>query len=41
MFSWILSDLGKVGWLVAFLYMAVQLRLARFNTAPDAKVFTV
>jgi len=40
MFSWILSDLGKVGWLVAFLYMAcAALRLARFNTAPDAKVF--
>ncbi|MFZ9129330.1 MAG: CDP-diacylglycerol--serine O-phosphatidyltransferase [Pseudomonadales bacterium] len=40
MFSWILSDLGKLGWLVAFLYMAcAALRLARFNTAPDAKVF--
>ncbi|MCB0257112.1 MAG: CDP-diacylglycerol--serine O-phosphatidyltransferase [Anaerolineae bacterium] len=40
MFSWILGDLGKIGWMVAFLYMAcAALRLARFNTAPDNKVF--
>ena len=41
MFSWVLSDLGKIGWMIAFLYMAcVALRLARFNTAPDGKVFS-
>ena len=40
MFSWVLSDLGKFGWLVAFLYMAcAALRLARFNTKPDNTVF--
>ena len=40
MFSWVLSDLGKIGWMIAFLYMAcAALRLARFNTAPDARVF--
>lgn len=40
MFSWVLSDLGKLGWSIAFLYMAcAALRLARFNTAPDTKVF--
>ena len=40
MFSWVLSDLAKVGWTVAFLYMAcTALRLARFNTQPDNKVF--
>lgn len=40
MFSWVLSDLSKVGWTVAFLYMAcAALRLARFNTQPDNKVF--
>ncbi len=33
MYSWTLSQLGKVGWLVAFIYTAaVALRLARFNT---------
>lgn len=32
-FSWALSSLGKVGWAVAFLYVAgAALRLARFNT---------
>lgn len=32
LFSWGLKDLGKVGWLIAFLYAAcVALRLARFN----------
>ena len=41
MFGWVLSDLGKIGWMIAFLYMAcVALRLARFNTAPDTKVFS-
>lgn len=41
MFSWVLADLAKVGWTVAFLYMAcAALRLARFNTQPDNKVFT-
>lgn len=33
LYSWSLSHLGKVGWLVAFVYMAATaLRLARFNT---------
>lgn len=33
MFSWSLSSLGKLGWLISFLYaVAVALRLARFNT---------
>ena len=32
-FSWSLSDLGKLGWLAAFIYVAAgALRLARFNT---------
>jgi len=32
-YSWSLSSLGKIGWLVAFLYTAATaLRLARFNT---------
>ena len=32
-YEWALSGLGKVGWLVAFLYAAAAaLRLARFNT---------
>lgn len=32
-FSWSLADLGKLGWLAAFLYAAAgALRLARFNT---------
>ncbi len=40
MFSWVLSDLGKIGWMIAFFYMAcTALRLARFNTSPDDKVF--
>lgn len=31
-FSWALSELGKIGWTVAFLYVAcAALRLARFN----------
>lgn len=33
MFSWGLSDLGKIGWGAAFIYIAAAaLRLARFNT---------
>lgn len=33
LYSWSLQELGKFGWLVAFLYTAaVALRLARFNT---------
>ena len=40
LFSWALSDLGKIGWIIAFLYMCcAALRLARFNTSPDTKVF--
>ncbi|MFP6809286.1 MAG: CDP-diacylglycerol--serine O-phosphatidyltransferase [Pseudomonadales bacterium] len=40
MFSWAFSDLGKFGWMIAFLYMAcAALRLARFNSAPDNKIF--
>jgi len=40
MFSWTLDGLGKLGWAVAFLYMAcAALRLARFNTKPDSRVF--
>jgi CDP-diacylglycerol--serine O-phosphatidyltransferase len=40
MFSFALSPLGKVGWAIAFMYMAcAALRLARFNTMPDNKVF--
>lgn len=33
LYSWSLQQLGKIGWLVAFIYTAaVALRLARFNT---------
>ena len=33
MYQWALSDLGKLGWLAAFIYTAgAALRLARFNT---------
>lgn len=40
LFSWALADLGKIGWIIAFLYMCcAALRLARFNTSPDTKVF--
>lgn len=32
-FSWMLSDIGKIGWFAAFIYVAgAALRLARFNT---------
>lgn len=35
-FMWCLSDLGKLGWAVAFLYVAsAAIRLARFNAAVD------
>jgi CDP-diacylglycerol---serine O-phosphatidyltransferase len=35
-FSWALNDLGKLGWAVAFIYVAcAALRLARFNTQID------
>ena len=40
LFSWALSGLGKIGWIVAFLYACcAAMRLARFNTAPDSKAF--
>lgn len=33
MYGWALSEMGKLGWLVAFIYTAgAALRLARFNT---------
>lgn len=33
MYQWALSDFGKLGWIVAFIYtVAAALRLARFNT---------
>ena len=35
-FSWMLRSLGKIGWLIAFVYAAATaLRLARFNTQTD------
>lgn len=41
MFSWVLSGMGNLGWMVGFLYMAcAALRLARFNTQPDNSSFT-
>lgn len=43
-FSWALQDLGKVGWMVAFIYAACgALRLARFNAQieeTDSRYFT-
>ena len=37
MYQWALIDLGKLGWLAAFIYCAgAALRLARFNTAIDS-----
>ncbi|MGI3131763.1 CDP-diacylglycerol--serine O-phosphatidyltransferase [Halopseudomonas pachastrellae] len=43
-FSWALTDLGKVGWVFAFIYVAgAALRLARFNTHigdDDKRYFT-
>ncbi|MEZ0122496.1 MAG: CDP-diacylglycerol--serine O-phosphatidyltransferase [Candidatus Reddybacter sp.] len=36
-YSWMLSDLGKVGWAAAFLYVScAALRLARFNVAVES-----
>lgn len=40
-FTYTLSGLGKLGWMVTFVYMAcAALRLARFNTDSDLKSFT-
>lgn len=43
-FSWALTDMGKAGWLFAFIYVAgAALRLARFNTHigdDDGRYFT-
>ena len=43
-FTWALQDLGKVGWVAAFIYVAgAALRLARFNTqleVADKNFFT-
>ncbi|MFY9179659.1 MAG: CDP-diacylglycerol--serine O-phosphatidyltransferase [Venatoribacter sp.] len=43
-FSWALQDLGKIGWVAAFIYVAgAALRLARFNTqlgTADKNYFT-
>ncbi|MDD7804613.1 MAG: CDP-diacylglycerol--serine O-phosphatidyltransferase [Endozoicomonas sp. (ex Botrylloides leachii)] len=43
-YSWALHDLGKVGWMVAFIYTACgALRLARFNAqieVTDSRYFT-
>ena len=43
-YSWALHDLGKLGWMVAFIYAAcAALRLARFNTqieVADSRFFT-
>jgi CDP-diacylglycerol--serine O-phosphatidyltransferase len=41
LFEWSLHSMGKVGWLIAFVYtVAAALRLARFNThAADEKSF--
>lgn len=36
MYEWVLRDLGKLGWIAAFIYCAgAALRLARFNTMLD------
>ncbi|MBV1907619.1 MAG: CDP-diacylglycerol--serine O-phosphatidyltransferase [Pseudomonadales bacterium] len=40
-FTWTLSSLGKIGWVVTFIYMAcAALRLARYNTQGDNDSFT-
>lgn len=40
-FSWALSQLGQIGWVVTFVYMAcAALRLARYNTSGDIRSFT-
>jgi CDP-diacylglycerol--serine O-phosphatidyltransferase len=37
LFEWGLKDLGKIGWLTAFIYVATTaLRLARFNTQENS-----
>lgn len=41
LFSWTLSELNNLGWMMAFIYMAcAALRLARFNTHPESTSFT-
>jgi CDP-diacylglycerol--serine O-phosphatidyltransferase len=44
MYEWALSDMGKLGWLAAFIYTAgAALRLARFNSqhdVADSRFFT-
>src|SRR5438552_18921994 len=44
MYEWVLRDLGKLGWIAAFVYVAgAALRLARFNTlleVADKRWFT-
>lgn len=41
LFSWTLSGLHNLGWMMAFIYMAcTALRLARFNTHPETSSFT-
>ena len=36
MYEWVLRDMGKLGWIAAFIYCAgAALRLARFNTKLD------
>jgi CDP-diacylglycerol--serine O-phosphatidyltransferase len=41
LFSWTLSELNNLGWMMAFVYMAcAALRLARFNTHPENSSFT-
>lgn len=38
MYQWALSDMGKLGWLAAFIYTAsAALRLARFNTQANSQ----
>ena len=40
LYRWTLSELGKFGWIVAFLYVVcTALRLAKFNTTLNAKIF--
>ena len=39
-YSWGLSSLGQIGWVVTFIYIAcAALRLARFNTREESKNF--
>lgn len=44
MYSWVLSSMGKLGWIAAFIYcVGAALRLARFNTqsgSTDKRYFT-